>query len=115
MENYRPISLLCILNKLFAILLRERIQPNADANLPATFFGFRQGKSSAEAIHIIRRRQEKAEVCHSPCHLLLLDWAKAFDRVRIPKLLEALRRHGIAEELIEAVHALYKTLSLILI
>ena len=108
LDNYRPISLLCILNKLYAILLRERIQPNADANLPATFFGFRQGKSSAEAIHIIRRIQEKAEVGHSPCHLLLLDWAKAFDRVRIPKLLEALRRHGIAEELVEAVHSLYQ-------
>ena len=109
LENYRPISLLTTLNKLYAILIRGRLQDTADENLPATFFGFRKGKSTAEAIHVLRRIQEKAEVGHSPCHIILLDWSKAFDRIRIPKLLEALRRHGIHEELIQAVASLYRS------
>ena len=109
LDNYRPISLLTTLNKLYAILIRGRLQDTADENLPATFFGFRKGKSTADAIHIIRRIQEKAEIGHTPCHIILLDWSKAFDRIRIPKLLEALRRHGIHEELIEAVASLYRS------
>ena len=87
LDNYRPISLLTTLNKLYAILIRGRLQDTADENLPATFFGFRKGKSTAEAIHVLRRIQEKAEVGHSPCHIILLDWSKAFDRVRHDKLL----------------------------
>ena len=107
-ENYRPISLLNTLNKLFAAMLKIRIEAGIERELPKTFYGFRKGKSTTEAISIIRRIQEGAEAGKTPCHFILLDWEKAFDRVRIPKMLEALERFGVPIELIMAIKALYR-------
>ena len=42
-------------------------------------------------------------------YFVFLDWQKAFDRVKQSKLMEALRRLDIAEELILRVEALYRS------
>ena len=49
-----------------------------------------------------------AECSRQPLHLVFLDWAKAFDRVRIPKLIRALERMSVPEPLIKAIKALYR-------
>ena len=55
LENYRPIALLNTIYKLYASILKQRLETGLDAWLQKTQFGFRKNKSTAQAIHFIRR------------------------------------------------------------
>ena len=46
-ENYRPISLLCSVYKIYAALLQRRLASALDDDISKTQFGFRQGKSTS--------------------------------------------------------------------
>ena len=80
-ENYRPISLLNTLYKRCAAILQRRIPRTLDKHLQTTQYGFRKDKSTADAIHLIRRVIEYGASTSNQLHLLLLDWEKAFDKV----------------------------------
>ena len=53
-ENYRPISLLKTAYKIFTHILKNRIEDAIDHHLQLTQYGFRKGRSTSNAIHIIR-------------------------------------------------------------
>ena len=106
-ENYRPISLLQIAYKIFASILKQRIEQGVEEELQATQFGFRKNKSTGQAIHCIRRLQEYAESGHDKLKIVLLDWEKAFDKIHHHKLFEAMERIGIDDHLINITKALY--------
>ena len=55
LENYRPISLLSSVYKIFAAILQKQIEETIDCKLQRTQYGFRRKKGTAQAIHIIRR------------------------------------------------------------
>ena len=59
--NYRPISLLNALYKLYAGLLKGRLEEHMEAELPKTQFGFRKARSTSQAIYCIRRCADWAE------------------------------------------------------
>ena len=80
-ENYRPISLLNTLYKIFAAILQRRISKTLDRHSQKTQYGFRKNGSTADAIHLIRRVIEYGESTNNKSHSLLLDWEKAFDKV----------------------------------
>lgn len=73
-----------------------------------TQYGFRKGKSTAQAIHCVRRAQDFAEKGGTKLSLVLLDWEKAFDKTLHEKLFEALERIGIDEHLMEITKSIYK-------
>ena len=107
-ENYRPISLLNTLYKVFAAILQKRISAVLDKYLQKTQFGFRKDKSTADAIHLVRRVIEFGESTTNQLHLLLLDWEKAFDKVDREELFGAMERMGVEEKIVRLVRALYK-------
>ena len=115
-NNYRPISLLNTITKMFAAILKKRIAHKIDKYLHKTQYGFRSNKSTQQAIHIIRRLIELGERKSSDkrttreynIHLLALDWEKAFDKVNQTALFEAMERMGIDEKLIKLTKQLYK-------
>ena len=63
-----------------------------DDFITKTQYGFRQSRSTARAIHVVRRIADFAEIGGSDINMLLLDWEKEFDRVCHQKLFESLRR-----------------------
>ena len=65
--NYRPISLLGSIYKLYMILIRARIQAEVEKEVSATQYGFRPAKSTAHVIFIIRRIQDFAEKTETHC------------------------------------------------
>ena len=77
--NYRPISLLGSIYKVYMILIRARIQAELETEVTETQYGFRPAKSTAHAIFVIRRMQDFAEKSNPPLDMTLLDWEKAFD------------------------------------
>ena len=66
-------------------------------------YGFRKDKSTADAIHLIRRIAEHGQQTSNKLHMVLLDWEKAFDRVNPEALLVALRRIGTPQIYIDAI------------
>ena len=92
LANYRPISLLNTMYKLFAAIVQERISTGIDKHMHTTQYGFRKAKSTQQAIHIIRRIMERGESTTNKLILVLLDWEKAFDKLSRKGLFNALER-----------------------
>ena len=109
-ENYRPIALLPVGYKVLARMLHNRLQHGAaEARIRSTQFGFRHGWSTVQAIALARRMFDAAYSASSPGIVsLLLDWAKALDRVRTDSMLDALRRFGLPPEMLDMIAAIYR-------
>ena len=105
--NYRPISLLAILYKIYTGILQRRISKAIDQRIRSTQYGFRKYKSTLQPIHIIRRAQELREAGDDPLYLLFLDWKMAFDRVDHTALIESLRRIGLPQIYLEIIGDIY--------
>ena len=72
-ENYRPISLLSSLYKIYMILIRTRIQEEVEKAISGTQYGFRPATSTAPATYILRRMQDFVEKNGEPVFMTLLD------------------------------------------
>ncbi len=107
-ENYRPTSLLNSTYKIFAAIMQKRIAAGLDKHLQNTQFGFRQKRSTADAIFLTRRAAEYGEKTTNKVMLLLLDWEKAFDRINRDKMQEAFEKIGIPLKMRNILKALYK-------
>ena len=71
--NYRPISLLSSLYKVYMIMIRQRMQNAINDALSNTQYGFRPQRSTSHAIYLIRRLQDYAESKGARLSLALLD------------------------------------------
>jgi hypothetical protein len=61
LKNYRPISLLNATYKIFTAILQKRLAAQLDKHLQKTQYGFRKDKSTADAIHCVRRLIDMGE------------------------------------------------------
>jgi len=107
-ENYRPIALLTCFYKIIAAALKERLQKVLEPTLLRTQYGFRPKRSTAHALQIVRRIQNRSERSGTAMHLIFLDWEKAFDKVDNHKLLLTLAEMGVDSHLGELCKSLYK-------
>jgi len=110
-ENYRPIALLPVGYKVLAAMLQKRLQVGgASERARDTQYGFRPKRSTVQAIALVRRMFDAAYASASPGLLaVLLDWAKAFDRIRADSMLDALQRFGLPAEVVQMIAAIYET------
>ena len=81
--NYRPISILPNLSKIFEKSLLHNIQIFLDTNdiLPNSQYGFRKNRSTKDAILDLRLKLEETTNNSKKCCLIMLDMSKAFDKV----------------------------------
>ena len=78
-SNFRPISVLNAIYKLYVkIIIKNIITQVIDDFITETQYGFRQSRSTAQAIHVVRRIVDYTEVGGTTMNMLLLDWEKAF-------------------------------------
>lgn len=89
-KNYRPISVIPVLAKLYSIVLYERIRDLVEDRLAEEQFGFRRGRGCTDAVHILRTVVEKSAEWGEPLFMAALDVEKAFDRVHHADLFAAL-------------------------
>ena len=79
-----------------------------DAHMHPAQYGFRPHRGTADALMLARRMIAAAtENKSTGLTLLLLDWAKAFDRVKPRSMTVALRRLGLPSHLVEMVGSIY--------
>ena len=99
-NNYRGISLLAIVGKVFARVALSRLQCLAERVYPESQCGFRSARSTVDMIFTLRQLQEKCREQQKPLYLAFVDLTKAFDYVSRDGLFKILRKIGCPPKLL---------------
>ena len=109
--NYRGITLISCLGKLFTSILNRRLlewDKTHDIITDAQF-GFRPGNSTIDAIFVLQsliNRTLKKRGGRLYC--CFVDYKKAFDLIDRSKLWVKLIKHGIQGKMLKIIHSLYE-------
>ena len=80
-KNYRPISLLSHMYKLFTRILQNRMERVLDENQPRKQAGFRKGYSTVDHLQTINQLIEKCNGFKRPLCIGYIDYEKTFDSI----------------------------------
>jgi len=101
-KDFRPIAILPVLEKVYAILLLKLTCGKCD-NLEAPQFAFRRGHQAHEVIFILRQLVEKSLEWNQAIFILDGDIHKAYDYTRHPRMIEALLWKGVQKIVVAAI------------
>ncbi len=73
LNNYRPVSLLSNISKVFFKLIKSRIYSILDIQQPINQAGFRRGYSTIDHIFTINQVLEKSREFNFPLHIMFID------------------------------------------
>ncbi|GBP46930.1 Probable RNA-directed DNA polymerase from transposon X-element [Eumeta japonica] len=105
--NYRPISLLPSIYKLFTTILLSRITPIIDASKPIEQAGFRSGFSTIDHIHALEQILEKYKEFNQLLYVAYVDYTKAFDTITHTSIWKALNVCGVSKTYINIIKSIY--------
>ena len=106
-RNYRPISLLPVIYKVFSHILLQRMLQTLEQHQPQEQAGFRPGFSTTDHIHVVSQLQEKANEYKIPLCFAFVDYEKAFDSIEFTPLFTALANQGVDPAYITILKDLY--------
>ena len=100
-KNYRPVSLLSVVSKVFEKLVNNRIVDHLEkCGLLFDFqYGFRSSRSTADLLTVLSDRIARAFNRSRATRAVALDISKAFDRVWHAGLLHELKSYGISGQI----------------
>jgi hypothetical protein len=104
--SYRAIKLLEHAMKVFERVIERRLRRKIEIN--GMQFGFMPGRSTTDAIFIVRQLQEKFMAKKRALYYAFVDLEKAFDRVPREVVRWALRKLMVEEWLVNVVMAMYE-------
>jgi len=101
LKNYRPISLLSHIYKLFTKILTEGIDQQINGHQDKDQAGFRSGRSTIDHIHTLNQLKKKAREYNLPITMTFVNYEKAFDSVETNAICNAFIRciHVLATEI----------------
>lgn len=106
-KNYRPLSMISHLYKLFIQIIIQRIDPLLDDEQSKNQAGFRKGYSTTDHLTTLNQLIEKSKEFQQEVFIAFIDYEKAFDCVEISKLLEALEEFKIPRKYIRLLKNIY--------
>ena len=103
--NYRPISLLSVVGKIFERILNEQIWKHLEAHnlFSDVQFGFRHQRSSADLLAHLTEHISNVLDKQGEARSVALDISKAFDRVWHAGLLHKLSSYGIQDKFLSLI------------
>ena len=106
--NYRPIALLSVVYKLFAIILQRRLAKHiaSDGVLTACNAGFRRNRVTSQKQLLLLHAIEDANATGRPLFIGYIDIKGAFDSVTPDRLAEALRFLGLTPDAVDLLCAI---------
>ena len=106
-DNWRDISLLDLMGKLFARVINDRLQLVVEKVASDSQCGFQAGRGCVDLICVCQL-MEKAIKHNTKVFLLFVDFCKAYDSVPRQALWCALRKYRILENLIALVRSFHE-------
>ena len=106
-ENYRPITLLSILYKIFSRMLGSRIKAILDREQSSDQAGFRPGYSVDDHLFTVVMLIEKMNEYQQPLWICAVDFRKAFDTVEHEQLWSAMLAQGVPPVYVRTLAELY--------
>src|SRR5713101_6851920 len=106
-KNYRPISLLSVLYKLFTKIITNRLTKQLDDQQPKEQAGFRSGYGTIDHIHTVNQLIEKSEEFQKPLCMAFIDYKKAFDSLKTNMMIKALKKQEINDIYLELIENIY--------
>ena len=101
-ENYRPVSLLPVVSKIFERLMLKQIQPYMDRFLSKWLCGYRKGYNAQYALTAMIERLKKCLDGNGGIYgAILMDLSKAFDTINHELLIAKLSAYGFSESALE--------------
>jgi len=101
--NYRPITLLNVVYKIYAIILNQRLVGIIETELGDYQSGFRPNRSTIDNVFMIRQITEKFYEYNIDIHNIFIDYTHAFDSIKRNKILDSLIQYKIPPKLIRLV------------
>ena len=106
-DNYRGISLICIIAKIYNRMILNRIRSEIDLRLRVNQNGFRPKRTTVAQILALRRIIEGVKANNLQAVLTFIDFKKAFDSIHRGKMMRILKAYGIPPKLLRAIESMY--------
>lgn len=113
LENYRPISLLSHLYKLFTRIITTRLENKLDFYQPIEQAGFRRGFGTNDHLQSIKTLIEKSMEYNRPLVIAFVDFHKAFDTVELSAALDSLQKCRVDYRYTKLIYNIYKNATMI--
>ncbi|XP_012553302.2 LINE-1 reverse transcriptase homolog [Bombyx mori] len=107
-SNYRLIALIPHACKILLRIVNERLKSYLSKEIAPEQAGFVKGKGTREQILTVRQIIEKSREFNKPTYLCFVDFSKAFDSVKWPKLWETVLAMGTPKHLVHLLRRLYE-------
>ena len=107
-NNYRGISLLSVVGKVFARVVLKRLQVLAEQVYPESQCGFRANRSTVDMIFSLNQLQEKCREQRQPLFIAFIDLTKAFDLVSRDGLFKILPKIGCPPRLLSIIRSFHE-------
>lgn len=107
-NNYRGISLLSIVGKLFAKVILARLQFLADRVYPESQCGFRAERSTIDMVFSLRQLQEKCREQRKALYIAFIALTKAFVHVNRDGLFKILAKIGCPPTLLSLARSFHE-------
>ncbi|KAL6543328.1 hypothetical protein OROHE_010848 [Orobanche hederae] len=105
-SNYREIKLMSHTMKLWERVIEQRIRKCV--KITENQFGFMPGRSTMEAIYLIRQLMEYYRDKKKDLHMVFIDLEKAYDKVPREVLWWALAKKGLSRKYIDIIKDMYE-------
>ena len=111
LNDYRPISLIHLVAKIFAKVLSLRLAPKLDSLVSRSQNAFIAGRSLHDNFILVKQSARLLHQLGAPRVLLKLALARAFDSLAWPFLMETLRQYGFGNRFMEWIAILLSSAS----